>query len=100
MRITRVFFGVNLGQGFQGLGEVAKEAKAKIDEDTTLLFINRRLTAFKMLRGKDYLVYYKNEGRRIPIDALRFLPQNFGGAVMEFDLAIKKSLIEKLSLKK
>jgi hypothetical protein len=98
MKITRVFFNTYMGYGFEGLRQITKDAKTPITEDTTIVFINRPMTAFKYLRGPHYLVYYKNGGRRIPLDALALLPTFFGGSQTEMDQAIKKSLVKKLNL--
>lgn len=96
MRITRVFIDVYMGYGFQGLSEIAKEAKTNIGPESCVVFINRKTTAFKMMVDGIYLTYFKNGEKKIPIDAIRFLPEKFGGTQMEFDRAVKKSLETKL----
>lgn len=98
MRITRVFFETHMGLGFEGLNAIAKKARSPITDDTTMLFINTKMTAFKMFQGKSYIVYYKNNGKRIPIEALRFLPQAFGGSDLEMNQAIRRSLSESMGL--
>ncbi len=96
MRITRVFFDINMGYGFQGLTQIAKENKTKLEADTTVLFMNKKMTAFKVVVNGQYLVYFKNGSRRIPLEAIQYLPQQFGGSQMEVDGAIRKSLLHKL----
>lgn len=96
MRLTRVFLNTFMGYGFEGLREIAKEAKSKLGPDTNVLFLNRKMTSFKMVLNDNYIVYYKNGGRKIPLDAIAHLPENFGGSQMEMSEAIKKSLISKL----
>lgn len=98
MRITRVFFDVHMGLAFQGLGVIAKNAKTKLDEDSVVVFLNRRTNAFKIMVGGSYLTYYRNGNRKIPLDALRLLPEKFGGSQMEIDEAIKKSIIKKIGI--
>ncbi len=98
MKMTRVFFGVHMGQAFQGLTTIVKESKTTLTPDSNIVFINRKMTAFKVLRGKDYLVYYNNGKHQIPLDALKFLPQQFGGSKFEVDKMIEKSLRTKLGL--
>lgn len=96
MNITRVFLDTSMIMGFEGLREVAKKAKTPVTADTTIVFINKKMTSFKMLTKNAYLVYYKNGNRRIPLDAIRYLPTHFGGSEMEMNQAIKKSLESKL----
>lgn len=98
MRITRVFLDVHMGQNFEGLGRIAKSAKTKLDADSVVVFINRACTAFKLMAGGQYLTYYKNGTKRIPLEALRHLPEMFGGSQMQFDSAVKKSITEKLGI--
>ncbi len=95
MKITRVFFGVDMRQNFDGLHKVAAQAKTPILSHSVLVFINTKRTMFKMLSGDKYLVYYKAKTGRMPIEALRYLPQGFGGSEMEMTGAIKQSLKEK-----
>lgn len=96
MNITRVFLNTSMVMGFDGLREIAKKAKSPATADATLIFINKRMTSFKMLTKDQYLVYYRNGGRRIPLDAIRYLPTFFGGSEMEMNEAIRESLASKL----
>ncbi len=94
MRITRVYLDVDMRQNFEGLRKVS--AKDKLDKPGSMvLFINRKKTSFKILNEDKYVIYYKNGNKRIPIDALALLPQNFGGTEFEMNEAIKKSLESK-----
>jgi hypothetical protein len=96
MRITRVFLDVHMGLAFQGLSEIAKRAKTPNDQDSTIIFINKKQTAFKMLRSKGYLVYYNNGNRKIPLEAIQYLPRYFGGTEAEMVGAIRLVLTRKL----
>lgn len=98
MRITRVFLGSDLRCSFDGLRALAVKAKTKINEDSSVLFINTARTKFKMLRANTYLVYYSNGNRRIPLEAIGHLPQAFGGTEAEMDDAIRKSIAEKIGV--
>ena len=86
MKITRVFLNSDLRCSFDGLRAIAKRARTK--PDSNIIFINTSRTGFKLLSGDKYLVYYKNGQRRIPIEALRHLPEHFGGSQFEMDSAI------------
>lgn len=98
MKCTRVFFNVYMGYGFQGLTEIAKDAKTDLGADSVVCFVNKSTTAFKLMVGGQYITYYRTGGlnKKIPIDALRMLPEMFGGHTMDFDLAVKKSLEKQL----
>lgn len=101
MRITRVVFDSDMRQGFKGLRQLCREQKlAHTHENSRIVFINRAQTAFKLLAGDAYLVYYKTEGsRKIPLTALQYLPQYFGGSQLEMDNAIRKHLMRKMKFK-
>lgn len=96
MRIARIFFDVDMRQSFEGLKKIAEDAKTDLSH--TILFMNRKMTSFKILQQESYLVYFKNGNRRIPLDAIQHLPMAFGGSEFEFNRAIEKSLRSKLRL--
>jgi hypothetical protein len=99
MRIARVFFNVDMRMSFQGLTQVLKDAKidaGKLSKGDLLVFLNHSLTAFKVLAGNSYLVYFNNQKRRVPLEALQYLPEFFGGSEMSFQKAVEKSIRSKL----
>ena len=98
MKITRVFFDVHMAMNFEGLREVAKKAKTKINEDSTIFFLNKKKTAFKVFRGQHYIVYYKHDKGQIPLEALLHLPESFGGSRAEMTQAITSMLCSKLNI--
>lgn len=49
-----------------------------------------------MIAADQFCIYYKNGTRRIPLDALRYLPNFFGGTEMEMRGAIRKTLKDNL----
>lgn len=95
MRLRRVFLDTDLRCAFEGLRKLAVEEKTAL-ANTSVVFINRKMTAFKLLHNDSYLIYYKNWNRRMPIDALIHLPEHFGGSQLEVTSAIRKSLEIKL----
>lgn len=101
MRIARVYFDVDLRSSFQGLRKFLKNEKldaTTLGKGSLVIFMNRKTSAFKMLAGNDYLVYYNNQGRRIPLDAIQYLPTYFDGTTLEFNKAMEKSVKEKLRI--
>lgn len=73
---------------------------ASFGKGSLVIFMNRKATAFKMLAGNDYLVYYNNKGRRIPLDAIQYLPTYFDGTNIEFTKVMERSVMDKLRKKK
>lgn len=98
MRLTRVFLDTSMSLGFDGLREIAKKADTPIGPNMNVLFMNKAMTAFKVMVNNTYLVYFRNGRRKIPLEAIKHLPQEFGGTEMEVKAAIRKSLIEKLGI--
>lgn len=94
MKLTRVFLDQDLRCSFEGLRKIAEDAKTDLKK-STLVFINAKKTSFKLLHQDSYLVYYKNGNRRIPLEALRHLPETFGGSEMDMQGAIRKTLLER-----
>lgn len=100
MRITRVFLQTDMRMSFKGLREVAEENSAGLGVESTIIFVNRALTKFKLLRANKYIVYYSNDNKRIPLEALAELPEAFGGSKIEVQKAIQKTIEKKMRKKK
>ena len=98
MRVTRVFLDTDMRMSFDGLRKLAEENSAGLNCDSTIMFMNRARTMFKVLRANKYLVAYSNGQRKIPLEAITELPQAFGGTELEMNEAIRKSIMKKLRL--
>lgn len=99
MEIARVYFDVDMRLGFQGLTVLAVKKKYDPrveDEKRMVVFMNRACTKFKLLVSNQYLVYYNNGSRRIPLEAISHLPTFFDGKKLTLDRAIAKTIINKL----
>lgn len=99
MKVARVFLDSDLRMSFQGLHQVLSSSKINpenLDPENYYVFMNRAATKFKLITGK-YLVYFNNGNRRIPLEAIQYLPRNFGGKEAEMNEAIRKSLERKLT---
>jgi hypothetical protein len=81
-------------QNFDGLRSLA--LKEKSDLSSTIIFLNRKSTMFKILQDNKYLTYYRSEHGKIPLEAIQHLPASFGGSEAEMTNAIKKVLMEKI----
>jgi hypothetical protein len=60
MRITRVFFDIDMRLAFQGLNSTAKSAKTILGPESRVIFINKSMTSFKLMVDGQFLVYYKH----------------------------------------
>lgn len=99
MKIARIFLEQDMRRGFQGLHmELAKHKvnPNNLDPENYYIFMNRANTKFKLISGH-YLVYFNNGNRRIPLEAIQFLPKNFGGTETQMNEAIRKSLEKRLA---
>jgi hypothetical protein len=98
MKIARVFLETDMRMGFQGLHRVLAHNKINplgLDPEAYYVFMNRKRTKFKCISGK-YLVYFNNGSRIIPLDAIQYLPRNFGGSQLEMSEAIRKVVLKQL----
>lgn len=100
MRLARIFLEQDMRMGFQGLHDVLIKTKIdpkNLNPDNLYVFMNRKCTKFKLISGH-YLVYFNNGNRRIPLEAIQYLPKNFGGTQTQMNEAIRKSLEKRLNL--
>lgn len=98
MEIARVFFGVHMGYAFQGLGQVLRKSGIKpetMGNNELIVFMNTKMTAFKLMVGPHYLVYHNNRGRKFPLEAISHFPQFFNGKTLDFKGAERKALEKK-----
>lgn len=99
MRIARVYLDCDLRCGFEGLTKAAKGTKvSELGKGDFVLFMNRAGTAFKILAGNQYLTYFKNGHRRIPLDAIQLLPEYFDGQRLDMVGAVKETVLKKLKI--
>lgn len=98
MRIARVFLNSDMRMGFQGLHDLMQKHSVNtrnLDPSALYVFMNKACTKFKLISGQ-YLVYFNNGNRRIPLEAIQYLPKNFGGTETQMNEAIRKSLKKRL----
>lgn len=91
--IIRVFTNTNMALGHLSLKLLAAKAKVKSDnleKGEFIIFLNKRQTSFKLLNGK-LIVYFKNDNRRIDLNAIRYVPLVFN-ANDEMDVSYQKAL--------
>lgn len=93
-----MFFDIHMGFSFQGLSRVLVENKMKIEslpENGFIVFMNRSMTAFKLLVGPHYIVYHNNKGRKVPLEAIQHFPAFFTGKKLDFKGAERRALEKK-----
>ena len=97
-RIVAAIDNVNMGLGHDGLTLIAKKFKIDLKtlvEGDLVLFLNRGKDKLKVL-GPDSVVlgYIKMpKGRRIPLDAIQWLPKTFSSSgSINLEAAIEKSV--------
>lgn len=105
-RIIHVFFDTDMRCGHIGLAEKAKkEGNIEVNDLETghlLCFINAKQDRIMILTGTDeeksygVLAYYRSPRGRIDLDSIRFIPEAFNAGGINYDRALKKSLIERL----
>lgn len=98
MKIARIYLDCDLRCSFEGLKKLIGKSADELGKGDLTLFLNRKATAFKLMAGKDYLTYYRNGGRRIPLEAIQHLPTFFDGQSLNFAKAIEKTIKGKLGV--
>lgn len=101
MEIKRIYLDTDMRMGHVGLREKLRKDKINPDllADTSfILFLNKTATRFKLFFGQRYVIYYNNGSRRIPLEAIQYLPEFFRNGKVEVNRMIEKSIRTKLNL--
>lgn len=101
--IRKLFLGVHMGLGHDGLAALARKGKVRLAEleDTDLLmFINRARDKMKVLgSGGKVLAYLKMPSNRpIKVEALQYIPATFGIEGFNYEKACETALRKELGL--
>lgn len=102
MRLARIYFDVDMRCSFDGIRKFLEEEDFDVktmNKGDLIIFLNRKMTMFKMLAGDKYLVNYSNGTSRIPLEAIQYLPTYFDGSELQFSQAIEKSVKVKLKIR-
>lgn len=93
MKLAHIFFDVNMSKGHKGLGEILKSNKKKISDDTSVIFINKRWTALKMLTSSNVILHLKTpKSGRIDPNTIKYLPHCVDGGEIDYSKALKAAL--------
>jgi hypothetical protein len=98
MKLARVFLETDMRMGFQGLHRLLSKnqiSPMNLNPEHYYVFMNRARTKFKVISGH-YLVYFNNGKRLIPLEAIQYLPKNFGGTQLEMSEAIRKVVLKQV----
>lgn len=102
MKIARIVLDFDMRCNFEGIRETLKKQKIDLDtisDDFVVILMNKANTAFKILVDNSYIVYFKNNGRKIPLEAIQYLPEKFGGSEMQYNNAVRKTLQDRMARK-
>lgn len=103
--ILTYFLDISMSYGHKRLREIAKKENRPVDKlrkGDFLLFINRRMTALKILTADDILLHKKAEkGSFLDFEAINKLPLYFNSKTgFDYRTAVRESLISKLKRNK
>ena len=103
-RIVRVFLECSMSRGHQGLMELARTVNVDVTNlgpGEFVIFINRAKTALKMYAAANILVHLKMpEGRKLNMEAVRFIPVAFNAVEMRVDYDAANSMALEESFKR
>lgn len=95
-KIIAAFDCVHMGMAHQGLVNILRKNKIKdLGHGDLVLFLNRGRDKLKVLSGSGIVLAYVKlpDGRRLPIDAIQYIPQAFSkGGGIDIEGAIAKSV--------
>jgi hypothetical protein len=88
-KLLKFYFEADLRAGHDGLRK-----KYKLDPDSFasgdfIIFINKRLSGFKLYGSNNTIVYYRSPRGRIDLNTIQFLPQVFNAGKLDYDKALE-----------
>lgn len=112
MRLIHFFPETNMANRHDGLSKIAADEGIDISDlsdGDMLIFLNKAATMIAIIAGvgEEEITYgvlatYKSpvRGQRIDLNALRYIPQTFGGGKIRMDAALREALVERLYAKR
>lgn len=98
-KIVAAFDCVHMGIGHDGLKYLLIKNKIKdLNHDELVLFLNRARDKLKVLSGSGIVLAYVKmpQGRRLPVDALQYIPQAFAEkGTLDIEAAISASVTKR-----
>lgn len=106
MKLLHVFSDTDMRKRHEGLMDYAKEQGVKSPKaGDVLAFLNAkrdRIIVLSFIDEKDcfgVMGYYRSPHGRVPMEAIQYIPQAFGGEGFDMNKAIRAGLVELLSKK-
>lgn len=96
MRMAYIFWDVHMANGHDGLIQLMKKKRAKLNKGDCAIFVNTKLTAVKMLVDGVFVAHYKHEEGTIDPATLRYLPRFLQGQDINYKKALSKVINERL----
>ena len=109
MRLLHIIHETDMRCSHEGLLVRAKEAGVpltKMGPGDVIAFLNTGKDRLKVLAftsekdGHGILAYYRSPHGRVPLEAIEFIPEAFGGDGFRMDKAIKEGLLKALAKRK
>lgn len=97
-RILRVFFDIDMRNGFEGLDLLLKKERmslAKLRKGEFLVFLNRKQNTMKICTQNNAMIYVRSQSR-IDLNLLTHIPTYFNGTEFKFTRALEATLLSKL----
>ncbi len=97
--IIQVFLDVDMRAGHRGLADVAKKRKVDVlnlDPGEHVVFVNRKVDKIKIYSARNVLSYLLSD-KQLDISALSYFSDCYGAKGFNYDNALRKVLLQKLS---
>lgn len=95
MKLAHFFLNQDMRCTHDGLAEVLKKKKIKVNDGDFVVFLNRKRNMVKMFcGGKAALLCYKKDNRVIDPGIIPLLPKYCGGDEMNIDAAVREHLLK------
>lgn len=102
-QIIRVFFDTHLGNGHDGLAKLASKEKIDVKNLNVgeyVVFINRDKSAFKLYATSFTVAHLRLPKGKIDLNTIAKIPTFFNGHEINYNKALKATLLEKLGAMK
>ena len=105
MRLIAILWGTDMRLAHDGLLAEAtgkNKALALLKPGECIAFVNEKRDRIKLLAGSNHgypvLGYFRSKTGRIDVQAIQFIAQAFNGSRIDYNAALKKSLLKRLPI--
>jgi hypothetical protein len=97
VRAVALYLNVTMHKQHHGLSELA--AVNELESNDLILFVNKKLTAYKAMVSPEVVVYYRSPGDRLTLNDFKRLPELFGGDRLVLSREVERELMDILKVK-